>query len=71
MRDPARGVSVPRVEPEAAAPLVELANVRKVFGDNVVLDAVDLRIAAGEAIVVAGGERVTVTGVEEHAVAPT
>ena len=35
-------------------PIVELAGVRKVFGDNVVLDGIDLSIARGEAIVVAG-----------------
>src|SRR5688500_3981121 len=34
--------------------LVELSSVRKSFGDNVVLDGIDLRIARGEAIVVAG-----------------
>ncbi|MGH2953451.1 MAG: amino acid ABC transporter ATP-binding protein [Solirubrobacterales bacterium] len=34
--------------------LVELDRVRKSFGDNLVLDDVDLRIARGEAIVVAG-----------------
>jgi glutamate transport system ATP-binding protein len=34
--------------------LVELRSVRKSFGDNVVLDAIDLEIARGEAIVVAG-----------------
>jgi glutamate transport system ATP-binding protein len=34
--------------------IVELTGVRKTFGDNVVLDDVDLRIARGEAIVVAG-----------------
>jgi glutamate transport system ATP-binding protein len=38
----------------AGGPIVELASVRKVFGDNVVLDGVDLRIERGEAIVVAG-----------------
>jgi glutamate transport system ATP-binding protein len=38
----------------AAAPLVELQGVRKSFGDNVVLDDIDLAIAPGEAIVVAG-----------------
>ena len=37
-----------------AAPLVELTDVRKSFGDNLVLDSIDLSIAAGEAIVVAG-----------------
>ena len=34
--------------------LVELRAVRKSFGENVVLDGIDLAIAAGEAIVVAG-----------------
>jgi glutamate transport system ATP-binding protein len=38
----------------AGGPIVELSAVRKVFGDNVVLDGVDLRIERGEAIVVAG-----------------
>ena len=35
-------------------PLVALRGVRKSFGDNVVLDGIDLSIARGEAIVVAG-----------------
>ena len=34
--------------------IVELAGVHKAFGDNVVLDGIDLQIARGEAIVVAG-----------------
>src|SRR5918996_1150008 len=34
--------------------LVELASVSKSYGDNLVLDQIDLRIARGEAIVVAG-----------------
>ena len=34
--------------------LVELASVRKSFGDNLVLDGIELRIDRGEAIVVAG-----------------
>ena len=34
--------------------LVELDHVKKSFGNNVVLDDVDLRIARGEAVVVAG-----------------
>src|SRR5688500_13611040 len=34
--------------------LVELRAVRKSFGDNVVLEDVDLRIGRGEAVVVAG-----------------
>jgi ABC-type polar amino acid transport system ATPase subunit len=39
---------------DAPAPLVELREVRKSFGDHVVLDAIDLAIAPGEAVVVAG-----------------
>ena len=39
---------------EATRPLVELRDVRKSFGDNVVLDEIDLAIAPGEAIVIAG-----------------
>jgi len=35
-------------------PLVQLTEVRKSFGDNLVLDSIDLSIGAGEAIVVAG-----------------
>ena len=34
--------------------LVELRNVRKSFGDNLVLDGIDLAIDRGEAVVVAG-----------------
>ena len=34
--------------------LVELREVRKVFGDNVVLDGVSLQVSKGEAIVIAG-----------------
>jgi ABC-type polar amino acid transport system ATPase subunit len=44
------------METKAAADgqLVELASVRKSFGDNLVLDGIDLNIDRGEAIVVAG-----------------
>ncbi|HEV7804685.1 MAG TPA: amino acid ABC transporter ATP-binding protein [Solirubrobacteraceae bacterium] len=38
----------------SSAPLVELRGVRKSFGDNLVLDGVDLSIAPGEAVVIAG-----------------
>ncbi len=38
----------------AQEPLVALRGVRKSFGDNVVLDDIDVSIARGEAIVVAG-----------------
>ena len=37
-----------------AAHLVELRGVRKSFGDNLVLDGIDLAVARGEAIVIAG-----------------
>jgi len=39
---------------DARAPLVALRSVRKSFGDNLVLDDVDLVIAPGEAVVIAG-----------------
>jgi ABC-type polar amino acid transport system ATPase subunit len=43
------------VEPQrATTPVVRLENVRKSFGDNVVLDSVDLTVNAGEALVVIG-----------------
>ena len=35
---------------EAQGPLVELREVRKSFGDNVVLDGIDLTIGRGEAV---------------------
>jgi glutamate transport system ATP-binding protein len=38
----------------AGGDIVELVAVRKAFGDQLVLNAIDLRIARGEAIVVAG-----------------
>ena len=38
----------------AVAHIVELTSVRKAFGDNVVLHDIDLRIARGEAVVIAG-----------------
>jgi glutamate transport system ATP-binding protein len=38
----------------AGGHIVELVGVRKAFGDQLVLNAIDLRIARGEAIVVAG-----------------
>jgi ABC-type polar amino acid transport system ATPase subunit len=37
-----------------AAPLVQLTDVRKSFGDNLVLDSINLSIGGGEAIVIAG-----------------
>ncbi|MEA2180379.1 MAG: glutamate transport system ATP-binding protein [Solirubrobacteraceae bacterium] len=43
-----------RVEQALVPPLVQLAGVRKAFADQVVLDGIDLDLAPGEAIVVAG-----------------
>ena len=37
--------------------MVRLESVRKSFGDNVVLDGIDLDVAAGEVLVVIGAER--------------
>ena len=43
------------VEPaRATTPVVRLEGVRKSFGDNVVLDGIDLTVPAGEALVVIG-----------------
>ncbi len=39
---------------QAREPLVELRAVRKSFGDNLVLDGIDLEIGRGEVIVIAG-----------------
>jgi ABC-type polar amino acid transport system ATPase subunit len=47
--DPGAGQSA-----DAAGPMVELRKVRKSFGDNVVLEGVDLEIARGSAVVIAG-----------------
>jgi ABC-type Fe3+/spermidine/putrescine transport system ATPase subunit len=38
----------------AGGHIVELVGVRKAFGDQLVLNAIDLRISRGEAIVIAG-----------------
>jgi ABC-type polar amino acid transport system ATPase subunit len=47
------GVAV--VEPaRATAPVVRLEDVHKSFGDNVVLDGIDLTVNAGEALVIIG-----------------
>ncbi|MGL5941785.1 MAG: ABC transporter ATP-binding protein [Waterburya sp.] len=39
---------------EAAVPLIELKKVSKSFGNNVILDRVDLRVERGEALVIIG-----------------
>jgi phospholipid/cholesterol/gamma-HCH transport system ATP-binding protein len=39
---------------EAAVPLIELKQVSKAFGDNVILDRVDLKVDRGEALVIIG-----------------
>jgi ABC-type polar amino acid transport system ATPase subunit len=41
-------------EQTAAAPMVRLEGVRKSFGDNVVLDGIDLAVATGDVLVVIG-----------------
>ena len=46
--------SSPRESARRAGPLVELRAVRKSFGDNLVLDDVDLSIERGAAVVIAG-----------------
>jgi ABC-type polar amino acid transport system ATPase subunit len=44
-----------RNAPQASGtPVVRLLDVRKSFGDNVVLDGIDLQVSAGEAVVVIG-----------------
>jgi polar amino acid transport system ATP-binding protein len=40
--------------PRADAPVVQMEDVRKSFGDNVVLDGIDLTVSAGEALVIIG-----------------
>jgi polar amino acid transport system ATP-binding protein len=45
---------VRNVPQASGAPVVRLVDVRKSFGDNVVLDGIDLEVAAGEAVVVIG-----------------
>ena len=39
---------------ESTQALVALAGVRKSFGDNLVIDGIDLEIGRGSAVVVAG-----------------
>jgi ABC-type polar amino acid transport system ATPase subunit len=41
-------------KPNGAVPMVRLEQVQKQFGDNVVLDGIDLSVAAGEVLVVIG-----------------
>jgi polar amino acid transport system ATP-binding protein len=49
----AAAVGVAEVEPDDV-PMVRLAGVRKSFGDNLVLDGIDLSVALGEVLVVIG-----------------
>src|SRR5712691_12502455 len=48
------GAAVIEAAHAATAPVVRLENVKKSFGDNVVLDGVDLTVNVGEALVVIG-----------------
>jgi ABC-type polar amino acid transport system ATPase subunit len=41
-------------KPNGAVPMIRLERVQKQFGDNVVLDGIDLSVAAGEVLVVIG-----------------
>ncbi len=42
------------IEPARATPVVRLEGVRKSFGDNIVLDGIDLTVNTGEALVIIG-----------------
>ena len=44
----------PIAAPESPAPVVRLEAVRKSFGDNLVLDGIDLEVGSGEVLVVIG-----------------
>jgi polar amino acid transport system ATP-binding protein len=52
--DTERGQVLVAEERSVAAPMVRLEGVRKSFGDNVVLDGIDLAVATGEVLVVIG-----------------
>jgi polar amino acid transport system ATP-binding protein len=52
--DTERGQVLVAAEQTAAAPMVRLEGVRKSFGDNVVLDGIDLAVDTGEVLVVIG-----------------
>jgi ABC-type polar amino acid transport system ATPase subunit len=45
---------VAEVSPTATTPVVQLEDVHKSFGDNVVLNGIDLTVSAGEALVIIG-----------------
>jgi ABC-type polar amino acid transport system ATPase subunit len=47
-------MSAATAQERTAEPVVRLEGVRKSFGDNVVLDGIDLSVAAGEALVIIG-----------------
>ena len=48
------GAAVPPAISAGAVPVVQLEGVRKSFGDHVVLEGIDLSVAAGEVLVVIG-----------------
>jgi ABC-type polar amino acid transport system ATPase subunit len=52
--DPAGDLLAPPPEVPDDAPVVRLEDVRKSFGDNLVLDGIDLSVQAGEVLVVIG-----------------
>ena len=47
-------MAVAEASPTTTTPVVRLEDVRKSFGDNVVLDGIDLTVNAGEALVIIG-----------------
>jgi ABC-type polar amino acid transport system ATPase subunit len=47
-------VAEPIAVPDTAGPVVRLEEVRKSFGDNLVLDGIDLQVGTGEVLVVIG-----------------
>ena len=48
------GAAVAEASPTATTPVVRLEDVHKSFGDNVVLDGIDLTVNVGEALVIIG-----------------
>jgi ABC-type polar amino acid transport system ATPase subunit len=48
------GQAVVTPEPRTGVPVVRAEGIRKSFGDNVVLDGIDLRVGAGEVLVIIG-----------------
>jgi len=54
MNTAARGVAEQDPAPAAGEPMVRLEGVRKSFGDNLVLDGIDLAVDQGDVLVIIG-----------------